>query len=437
MLQAARTHLIIPEPSEDLITNEPWSIEFYADGLMDELFADIDEILDVSGNLPSQTLRHGSRTPLRSIEEISARDWYYKSGKSAPEYENLQTINVPQIILPNTLTRTGKTVPQVRKQQVGTVVVDKPGVVSKHRRTQRTLGKILIVGTAISVAIAGTIYLVQSGLLVLLTSRLTQQDIYIPQTQTQLPKVDIEAELVDYMLGALSIINKREATSNHKSGYPGLSHRFNSNSSALAVASNQSVGDLAPPLAANNTLPALNRSANVVERIYVPVYQAPSPMRYAPPPTPGAIATQPDAVKTALNTPQPPTKPANTNMIAAAVRPALKPVTVQTAPITVRQPSTPLPGLPVAPLRTASPTPSQQQAYLPSSVATVADHTLEGLLELGDKSAALFQIEGVSRRINMGESIGSSGWTLVDVSNGEVIVRRNGEVKSIYAGQKL
>ncbi|MDP5338209.1 MAG: hypothetical protein NWQ28_06500, partial [Nodularia sp. (in: cyanobacteria)] len=68
MLQAARTHLIIPEPSEDLLTNEPWSIDFYADGLMDELFADIDEILDVSGNLPDHTLRHGSHTP-RSIKQ--------------------------------------------------------------------------------------------------------------------------------------------------------------------------------------------------------------------------------------------------------------------------------------------------------------------------------------------------------------------------------
>jgi hypothetical protein len=62
---------------------------------------------------------------------------------------------------------------------------------------------------------------------------------------------------------------------------------------------------------------------------------------------------------------------------------------------------------------------------------------LEGLLELGDKSAALFKIEGVTRRVDMGETIGSSGWTLVDVANGEAIIRRNGEVRSIYTGQKF
>jgi hypothetical protein len=70
--------------------------------------------------------------------------------------------------------------------------------------------------------------------------------------------------------------------------------------------------------------------------------------------------------------------------------------------------------------------------YLPAYSAE-----LEGLLELGSKSAALFKIDGVTRRINLGENIGATGWTLVDVSNGEAIIRRNGEVRSIYTGQKL
>jgi hypothetical protein len=452
MLQAARTHLIIPEPSEDLITNEPWSIEFYADGLMDELFADIDEILDVSGNLPSQTLRHGSRTP-RIIEETSARDWFSLSSQSATavasEYEHLPTINVPQIVLPNSLTRTSKTVPQVRNKQVSTVVVDKPGVINRPLRTRQSWKKLLIAGTTIGVAIAGTIYLVNSGLLILFTSKLTQPELYLQQTQTQpTTKVDVQVELVNYMLGALAIIEKQGEASNRQFANTRFNNRGISNPSNLAVASNQSIGDLAPPLAANNASPA-NRSTSVVERIYVPVYQAPSPMRYAPPPNSGAATQTPqvannqsDAVKTAMNTAQPPAKPADVNMVASAVRPELKPVTVQSAPITVRQQPASLPGLPVAPLRPAvpsqpAPAVTQQQAYVPISAATVANHTLEGLMELGEKSVALFQIEGVTRRVNMGESIGISGWTLVDVSNGEAIVRRNGEVRSIFAGQRL
>ena len=54
---------------------------------------------------------------------------------------------------------------------------------------------------------------------------------------------------------------------------------------------------------------------------------------------------------------------------------------------------------------------------------------------MGERSVALFEIDGASRRINVGESIGSSGWTLVEVKNKEAVIRRNGEVRSIYVGQ--
>ena len=70
--------------------------------------------------------------------------------------------------------------------------------------------------------------------------------------------------------------------------------------------------------------------------------------------------------------------------------------------------------------------------------ATVAaTHTLVGVLELGDRSAALFEIDSVPQRVYIGERIGSSGWSLVSVSDGEVVVRRNGEVRSIYIGQRF
>jgi hypothetical protein len=460
MLQAASTHLIIPEPSEDLLANEPWSIEFYADGLMDELFADIDEILDASVSLPSQTVRYGSRAPRRSPEETIAREWFYKPGNySTPlpsEYESVQTVNVPQIVLPSTLNRTGQGVSQLRNKQVGTVVVDTPGVraiSTRREQTRRALKKLLILGTTIGAAIAGTIYLFQSGILLLLTSKLTQpQTLYVPQMQ--LPtKVDVEAELVDYMLGALAIIDQQNATNNQQFVRSGLTNRLASNSNAIAFAGNQPVGNLPPPLAANNTPPISNRSSKVVERIYIPIYQAPSPMRYAPPTIPGtptllrptatnSKTSQSDVVKTALNTVKQAAKPVAVNMLTA-VREEIKPLSVRTAPITVKQPPNPLPALPVVPFRAASPTlptttaPAQQQASLPTTTPALPSHTLKGLLELGNKSAALFQVEGVTRHINIGESIGSSGWTLVDVSNDEAIVRRNGEVRSIYAGQKL
>ncbi|MEH1844349.1 MAG: hypothetical protein V7L25_04900 [Nostoc sp.] len=450
MLQEASTRLIVPEPSEDLIANEPWSIENYADGLMDELFADIDYILDVSSNLPSQTVKHSSQNKSsQSVTGVSPQPQ-----RQSPPENVLQTIKIPQIILPNTLNQPIQSVAQDNHKHLSTVVFGSPTVkpVSRKRqKSSRNLGKLLIVGTTLGVAIAGIIYLIESGVIYLLNTKLPESALLVPQPQLQLPvKTEIEAELVDYMLQALAVIDKQGA-SNQKS----LSPRFFSqtNTNQIALARGQTTGNLpALPLLANNTPPTPNRSSSVVERIYVPVYQAPSPMHYALPAIPGnptllpqvasvLQGSQPNVVKTALNTVRQAAKPVTVNMLAAAVRAELKPVTAKTAPITVRQTPKPLPALPVVPLREAlapsEPTITQEEVYPPTAIADAPSNTLEGLLELGNKSAALFKIDGVTRRINMGESIGSSGWTLVDVSNGEAVIRRNGEVRSIYAGQKL
>ncbi|MEH2173940.1 hypothetical protein [Nostoc sp.] len=450
MLQEASTRLIVPEPSEDLITNEPWSIENYADGLMDELFADIDCILDANGNLPSQTVRHSSQNrSSHSVAGVSAQ----AQRQSPPEYVPLQTVTIPQI----TLNQGVQSVAQDNHKQLSTVVFGTSTVKSVSRKRQNTssvLGKLLIVGTTLGVAIASTIYLVQAGVVYLLNNKLPESALLLPQSQSRLPvKTEIEAELVDYMLQALAVIDKQGAKSNQKSFNLGFSSQANTNQ--IALGREQATGNLpALPLLANNTPPAPNRSGSVVERIYVPVYQAPSPMRYALPAIPGTPtllpqvasalrASQPNVVKTALNTVRQAAKPVSVNtMFAAAVRAELKPVAAKTAPITVRQTPKPLPALPVVPLRAAlapesEPTITQEQVYPATAIAEAPSNTLEGLLELGNKSAALFKIDGVTRRINMGESIGSSGWTLVDVSNGEAVIRRNGEVRSIYAGQKL
>jgi len=93
--------------------------------------------------------------------------------------------------------------------------------------------------------------------------------------------------------------------------------------------------------------------------------------------------------------------------------------------------------------QTAKPLPSLRSASSQPSVAAVpnievaTNHTLIGVLELGERSAALFDVSGTPTRIEIGEQIGSSGWTLVSISNQEAIVRRNGEVRSIYVGQKF
>jgi hypothetical protein len=106
-----------------------------------------------------------------------------------------------------------------------------------------------------------------------------------------------------------------------------------------------------------------------------------------------------------------------------------------------------------APIATAPPTATQrgtQPPPPPSSVATQPpvsvnsnatseankiDLTLVGLLESGDRSSALFKIDNATRRIELGEAIGSSGWTLVSVQNQQAIVYANGKTRSLEVGQ--
>ncbi|BAY97966.1 hypothetical protein NIES37_19140 [Tolypothrix tenuis PCC 7101] len=429
MLKEASTRFIIPEASDELISNEPWTIEVYADGLMDELFADIDNVLDYSGSFPTQTVN--------------------------VQYVPVQTVRMPEIVLPDDPHQNIQGVSQIRDNPVRKTVIEnapRKAVTRKIKKSRKPLATLLIVGTTIvGVAIAGILFLLNSKAFTFpvvpnLATNLQIAPRAVPQ------KVDVQAELVDYMLGALSVIDQQENRNNQSYATPGIA---NPKPAALAVANDARNVLLPQPLTANNTPPAPVRSTNVVERIYIPVYQAPSPMRYTPPLLPGVpktissvgSASRLNPVKKALNSPRKPAKPVSVNMYAAAVRPDLKAVGVRTAPLVVKQSSNLLPTLPVASFRVAPP--QLPTATAPASaasqhqvVATVPEvyaptQTLEGILELGNKSAALFKIDGVSHRVVVGESIGSSGWTLVDVNNGEAIVRRNGEVRSIYTGQSL
>jgi hypothetical protein len=95
---------------------------------------------------------------------------------------------------------------------------------------------------------------------------------------------------------------------------------------------------------------------------------------------------------------------------------------------------------PVAPSIAVAPVPAPASAPAAPSIPNIAPsptHTLIGLLELGDRSAALFEIDGAPQRIQVGEKFGASGWTLISVSGEEAIVRRNQDVRSVFIGQKF
>ncbi|BAY80605.1 hypothetical protein NIES267_00620 [Calothrix parasitica NIES-267] len=443
MSKTATKSLEIPEPSEELIVSEPWTMDTYADGLMDEIFSDLDCILDGKGNLSKQIVQPQQHLILH---------------QAAP----------PQVVPPPTIVTPLQQAEQQRIQaHLNSMAGNAPKtarVKKSRRKIWRNLQQILKVAAGLGIGIAAINWAISSGLLNRLTSKSLQFALQEPQLKQQVleaqsvssapTQAQIKSDLADYMLSALAIIDRQRESKDRASANNIARTPVPANQAALAYA-NQPVGQLPTPRTSNNSKPTPTRTTRIVERVFVPVYQAPQPMRYAPP----AIAQAP------APTPLPPVKTASKGVVpkpsgskakkAAPVKVAkaktpktisafasireIKPVAVKSKPVSVKQ----APEIPkmkeataIAPSPEASTAPVQAQEQKIASAPT-SSHILEGLLELGEQSAALFKVNGVSRRVQKGETIGASGWTLVDVANGEAIIRRNGEVRSIFAGQKF
>ena len=79
-------------------------------------------------------------------------------------------------------------------------------------------------------------------------------------------------------------------------------------------------------------------------------------------------------------------------------------------------------------------------AFPPSTAMTTArtSHTLVGLIELEDnKSAALFNINDLTHRVQVGEEIGTSGCILLSIIGKQVEINRQGELVYLTVGEKF
>ena len=85
---------------------------------------------------------------------------------------------------------------------------------------------------------------------------------------------------------------------------------------------------------------------------------------------------------------------------------------------------------PSSPPKESQPSPSEKPPALP-------EHTLIGLLELGEHSAALLKVEGRTQRVMLGENIPGSNWELVTVANQQAIFANKNQQKTMYVGGKL
>ncbi|AFY40339.1 hypothetical protein Lepto7376_4222 [[Leptolyngbya] sp. PCC 7376] len=143
------------------------------------------------------------------------------------------------------------------------------------------------------------------------------------------------------------------------------------------------------------------QSPQVIERIYVPVY----------PPEISANARQPLPNATAPITPAPQVIAPQIQAPAPTAPEAVPPVTPDIQAV--------VPTLPAPP------------------AAAKEVYTLVGVLESGDRSAALFNINGVTQRFRVGENIGASNWKLLSVQNQQILMGQGGQSRSLYVGQNF
>ena len=135
--------------------------------------------------------------------------------------------------------------------------------------------------------------------------------------------------------------------------------------------------------------------------------------------------------------PVPPAPPANlpVNNTPQIIERIYVPVYPQTPETTAKL-------VPVTPSNTdisAPPLPAAPQENRPVAAVIPTNNqvknTLVGVMDLGDRSTALFDNKGITTRISPGEFI--NGWTLVEVGNQQVILSRNGQTKVLEVGQSF
>ena len=176
---------------------------------------------------------------------------------------------------------------------------------------------------------------------------------------------------------------------------------------AIAMNPNANIGTNIPlmtaPLLGNMPLPVgTNPFANGMQQpMYVPVYQPPS--------LNGAI----NGVSNG-NLPSPLALPPATGSNSIIVANAnSNPKSKNSAPVTV----------------ITAPSP----AYTSPEIS----YTLIGSLDLGDRSSAMFDMNGAVQTVGLGKTIGNTGWSLSRVSQQEIILKRGKETKTVFVGQKF
>ena len=394
MTQNVMTKQLALEPAEEAIANQSGVVDSYAERLMDELFEDVDRALDSSAGLPTEPVQ--------------------------AEFVSLKPIAVPQIILPT------PSMPRQEDNLDAEAIARQAILAAKKQQSKQSFDRILLGAAFASLLLTLGLWLAsRSGM-----RRFVVSAPGVSASQKAIEaKAEADAQFGVYMQQALDAGDQKKATQ-PKSQNPNLPGApVTTNLPAIPVPGSP------PPTA--GLAQAINRVADAIQQVSTQPGTPPTQVVIVPPAAAPKTASSSASPTTSRVLPTTPTIPRTS---VAPVTPSTPAVSPEAAPssgrILAREPERQPEAAPEASTapQPAEPTPAESS---PASEAPTTIHTLVGILELGDRSAALFEIEGVARRIYVGESIGASGWTLAEVKNQEAVIRKGGEVRSIFVGQKF
>lgn len=410
---------------------ESISVDSLAENLMEDLFNDIDQVLSRGSRLPTEV--------------------------NQPEIVSLTPIKIPQIVLPEKPTQSQNAEKEEKVKSTETQVA---------KKENKSLDKFLLGAAFISILVTLSLWLATRGGLDKILAYLGYIEKPNLSLETLSPRVAEDAKFADYIERSLKMIEQKEAAEKQK--LLGLPPAPSSNNlPTVPVPAN-------PPINTSLLLP-LNRLVDLMEaqvaketltipetKVVVipamPTAVAVTPKSEAPSPKPSAASASKASTEAAENVqekseaqvkPETKAKINSSSSAKAEAKTKLKASVKTTAQdkseknsepqLETKVESEPETETPTQPVSLPPPIPVKipaTETVVPSEIK-VPINTLVGILELGERSAALFEIDGVARRIYVGENIGGSGWTLVEVVNQEAVVRRNGEVRSVFVGQQF
>ncbi|MEG4231561.1 hypothetical protein QUA40_05520 [Microcoleus sp. Pol11C3] len=376
----------------ETVPAEAVAVESYADRLMDELFEGVDQAFEGSDGLPSEPVQ--------------------------PEFVALKSISVPQIVLSQLAPQ-----PPRAEKDVEAIARQVALETTKKQQSKQSFDRMLLGAAFGSLLLVMGLWLASRSGLVRLPAAPARE------TPAASGKTAPDTPFVEYVQRSLEAIEQKKAPQANPqlAGVPG----------AATPGTLPSIPISGAPPATAGLSTAVNRIANALEQAASqPGAPAPQVVVIPPPAQVTVAPAAPAAPQTAAVSPSPAAPASGRAIAAAGTRSPLAAspsASESPQPKILARETEPAPAPAAA--QQSAPAP-QQSAPIVSSAPTSA-HTLVGILELGDRSAALFEVDGVARRIYVGESIGASGWTLAEIKNQEAVIRKGGDVRSVFVGQKF